>query len=147
MPADQPVPAQPQLGEAALVLPEEQPLRQAGKPQQVTCPLCRSAAPWPSTTCPTRRCTGPLASATPTSNSCAKARYDFTKNIEKTPAPDSYKIHGDVEQNRNKNKGFPFGVSRDVGLHSHARKWLLLESWGACTNPRPGQANTTSPAP
>jgi hypothetical protein len=42
-------------------------------------------------------------------------KYDMTKTTTRfNPAPDSYAIHSDVELNKTKNKGFQFGVSRDV---------------------------------
>lgn len=33
-------------------------------------------------------------------------RYDFTKDMPKTPAPNQYEQHGDTEVNKAKNKGF-----------------------------------------
>ncbi|CAD8202217.1 unnamed protein product [Paramecium octaurelia] len=40
-------------------------------------------------------------------------KYDFTKNGPNTPAPDTYKIVGEIDFNKTKNRGYPFGVSRD----------------------------------
>ena len=34
------------------------------------------------------------------------SRYDFTKDMPKTPAPNTYDQHGDIEVNKQKNKGF-----------------------------------------
>lgn len=39
------------------------------------------------------------------------------------PAPDSYAIKSDVELNKNKNKGFQFGVSRDVNYLSCSNRF------------------------
>ena len=33
-------------------------------------------------------------------------RYDLTKTTQKTPAPDQYDLKGDVDANKEKNKGF-----------------------------------------
>lgn len=40
-------------------------------------------------------------------------KYDFTKQNNKTPGPNTYDLGSEIDKNVKKHRGFPFGVSRE----------------------------------
>ena len=49
-----------------------------------------------------------------TTNLGYSEKYDFTKGVTKTPAPNKYELKTDIEKNINKKVGISFGNSREV---------------------------------